>query len=71
MAQDNPAELRRRIDEAAAVLQAAPDVIGDNVSRNRAAKVAHANRVAWAILTTGRYPESVRYNTKEPADGQY
>ncbi len=64
------AELQRRIDAAAAILQAAPDLIGNEASKRQAREVATANRVAWAILTQGRYPDSVRHQQNEAADGK-
>ena len=60
--------LQDRIDRAIAVLQAAPDLVNDEASKRLARDVATANRVAWAILTEGRYPESFRYSEKEQAN---
>lgn len=59
-------DLRARIKNAIAALEAAPDVIADEASKRQARDVATANRIAWQILSAGRYPESVRH---KPATG--
>ena len=61
---DDPVEavgiLRKRITRALAILDTAPDLTSDDVSKREAHAIQAANRQAHAVLSEGRDPPSNR-----------
>ena len=61
-------DLEERVDKAAAILQAAPDLNLADYSRKQVASLSHATLAAWAELTKGQYPESARGSGRAAAE---
>ncbi len=58
-------ELQHCIDTAAHYLQQCPDLNLKDYSRNQVKLLVYNTAFAWAELTKGKYPDSVRYTEEE------